>query len=46
MDNKSYSPHRQGHPTVIGGLLDLGGLAAMFDGLEPSGLLYLVRFAG
>jgi hypothetical protein len=46
MDNKSYGPHRQGHQTVIGGLLDSGGLAAMFDGLESAGLLYLVRFAG
>ncbi len=51
MENTSFSgfgtsPHYQDHPPVVGGILDSGGLAAIFARLEPAGLLYLVHSAG
>jgi hypothetical protein len=39
-------PYCQDHPAVVGGILDSGGLAAIFAGLEPTGLCYLMCFAG
>ena len=42
----SAGPHRQNHPEDLSGILDSGGLAAIFAGLEPAGLLFLQRFAG
>jgi hypothetical protein len=40
------SLHRQNHPAAVGGILDSGGFAAIFAGLEFPVLLYLQRFAG
>ncbi len=42
----SAGPHCQDRPAVLSGILDSGGLAAIFAGLEPAGLLYLSHFAG
>jgi hypothetical protein len=50
MENTPFSrfsagPHHQDHPAVLGGILDSGGLASIFAGLEPAGFLYLKSFA-
>jgi hypothetical protein len=37
----SASMHRHDYPAALGGILDFGGMAAIFEGLEPAGLLYL-----
>jgi hypothetical protein len=42
----STVPHCKDHPAVLGSILDLGGLAAIFAGLAPIELLNLERFAG
>ncbi len=42
----SASPHCQGHPVVVGGILGAGGLADIVAGLEPAGFCYLAHFAG
>ena len=42
----SAGPHRQDHPAVLSGILDSGGLAAIFAGLKHAGLLFLKRIAG
>jgi hypothetical protein len=40
----STSPHPQDHTAAVGGILDLGGLAAIFTRLEFVGLLYIAQF--
>jgi hypothetical protein len=42
----STGPYCQDHPAVLCGILDSGGLAAIFVRLEHAGLLYLASFAG
>jgi hypothetical protein len=32
----SAGPHRYDHPAIVGEILDSGGLAAIFVGLEPA----------
>jgi hypothetical protein len=39
-------PTLPGPTAVVGGILDFGSLAAIFAGLEPAGLSYLVWFSG
>jgi hypothetical protein len=41
----SAGPRRQDQSATVGGILDSGGLAAIFARLEPE-LPYLERFAG
>jgi hypothetical protein len=50
MENKSFSgftisPYCQDHPAVVGEILVSSGLIAIFTGLEPAGIRYLVRSA-
>jgi hypothetical protein len=42
----SSGPHCQDQSAIVGGILDSGGFATIFTGLEFAGLLYLAYFEG
>jgi hypothetical protein len=42
----SSGTHCQDQPAIVGGILDSGGFATIFTGLEFAGLLYLAYFEG
>ncbi len=51
MENKSFGGfsadlHRKNHPAALGRIPVSGGFAAIFAGVEPARLRYLVLFAG